>query len=301
MQITKEWLDKAILIDKKIGNYSISKKQTELLYKWFPDLFYSEEGKTEKSFVKHWNIILCGKSITDVQATQFIKAKMDAFESPHAISELLKIIIDRGLEFCKNTYGKDPEHPQLRLISLIGHMEGVKVQEVNFHPMPTDTTRIRFYFQATPFDDPINYFVICNSSKLFEINGKKCPETILYKELPREIIGPGFDIHGDKVKDCTGLEITECINEFRPKKKVVVVRKIVKPKPIKKSPMFKAMEKSIDKFQKDYASINEKRAAKNLDPISLIDFAAAFDIDIKDTLSVLKYNPSAKDLNKFLK
>ena len=96
MTITKEWLRKAILVDEKIGNYSISQKQTDLLYKWFTDLFYEEETKTKKSFVKNWLDFLCEKEISESQANTFIQAKTDKYESPHYISETLKIHIDRA-------------------------------------------------------------------------------------------------------------------------------------------------------------------------------------------------------------
>lgn len=300
MQITKEWLNQAILIDEKLGNYAISQKQTDLLHKWFPDLFYREENKSPKSFVKHWPELLCNKSINDIQAKQFINAKMKQYESPHVVSETLKIIIDRGLEACRKKYGKDPERPQLRLISLIGHMEGVHVQEVFFSPEPNAETKIRFYFQAKITDEPVNYWVICSSSKLTKIDGKICPETILYKEQPRTIIDNNIPIYGDKVKDCTGLEITDCINEFRPIKKIVVVRKVKVPKPIKKAPIVKAMEKSINKFNEDFATINKKRSQKGLDPISIETFAATFNIDSGNTLSVLTYVPSQEILKSLL-
>lgn len=301
MIITKEWLHKAILIDEKIGNYSISQKQTDLLYKWFPDLFYEEETKTKKSFVKDWPDLLCKKEISESQANVFIQAKMDKYEAPHYVSETLKIHIDRALERYREKYGEEPKRPQLRLISLIGHMEGVHIQEIFFFPEPNISTQVRFYFQAKTSDDPITYWVICSSSKLIEKNGKKCPETILYKEIPREIIDNSIPIYGDKVKDCTGLEITDCINEFRPKKKIVIIKRKPKmPKPIKEDPGLKALRKNMENFNNDFESINEKRIEKGLEPITVKDFGAAFNIDPQDPFSVMKYNPSHAALKNLL-
>ena len=71
MLITKEWLDKSILINQQ-GSYQISPKQMELLHSWYPELFRKEEGI---SFIKHWNKEILGKEISDKKAKIFAEAK----------------------------------------------------------------------------------------------------------------------------------------------------------------------------------------------------------------------------------
>ena len=43
MLITKEWLDKTILLNQH-GSYQLSPKQMELLHSWYPELFREGAG-----------------------------------------------------------------------------------------------------------------------------------------------------------------------------------------------------------------------------------------------------------------
>ena len=132
------------------------------------------------------------------------------------------------------------------------------------------------------------------------------------------------------IKDCTGKDIEECINELRRKKKLVIKRKPVvltatspqstehktvkqKDKEHKQAAKFakknglppiqprSSFERLYDMFMDDYTEVNKKRAKKSLPELSVVEYAKIMNIDMQNPLSLMKYKPGKIDWDRVLK
>lgn len=321
MLITKEWLDKTILLNQH-GSYQLSPKQMELLHSWYPELFREGAGI---DFIKHWNREILGKEISDVRAKIFLDAKVEEGRNRKVVSEHIKRCIQAGIEFCMYASGKKPEHPHVRIVSAIGHIPNVELLNVLFTPPPQELTVVEFLFE-----DSENYKhleCICGGLPIKDAEGKVCLETKLYSvEQP---LYAGEEPIKKEIKDCTGKDIEECINELRKKKKLVIKRKPVvltatpqntehkttkqKDKEHKQAAKLAKknglspiqprsnFERLYDMFMDDYTEVNKKRTKKSLPELSVAEYAKIMNVDMQDPLSLMKYKPGKIDWEEVLK
>lgn len=320
MFITKEWLDKTILINQQ-GSYQISPKQMELLHSWYPELFRKEEGI---SFIKHWNKEILGKEISDIRAKIFAEAKVEEGRNRKVISEHIKRCIKNGIEFCKYATGKEPEHPHVRIVSAIGHIPNVDIIKVLFTPPPEEVTVVEFIFE-----DSENYKhleCVCGGLPIKDSAGKITLDTRLYSiEQP---LYAGEEPIKKEIKDCTGKDIVDCINELRRKKKLIIKMKpstfvagstseykstkqkdkehkqaAIKAKRNGLSPIEQRgdFERQYDLFMDDLKAINKKRAEISKPELSIIEYAQLTNIDMHNPLSLLNYEPGKINWEKALK
>lgn len=320
MLITKEWLDKTILLNQQ-GSYQISPKQMELLHSWYPELFRDEDGI---SFIKHWNRQILGKEISDIRAKIFAEAKVEKGRNRKVISDHIKYCIKAGIEFCKYATGKEPEHPHVRIVSAIGHIPNVDIIKVLFTPPPTEVTVVEF-----TFEDSENYKhleCVCGGLPMKDSTGKTFLETKLYSIEP--------PLYSDEepikkeIKDCTGKDIVNCINELRKKKKFIIKRKPIvlvaesesedkntkqKDKEHKQAAKIakknglapieprREFERQYDLFMDDLHKINKKRLENFQPELSIIEFAQLVNVDMQNPLSLINYEPGQIDWKKTLK
>ena len=320
MFITKEWLDKTILINQQ-GSYQISPKQMELLHSWYPELFRKEEGI---SFIKHWNKEILGKEISDIRAKIFAEAKVEEGRNRKVISEHIKRCIKNGIAFCKYATGKEPEHPHVRIVSAIGHIPNVDIIKVLFTPPPEEVTVVEFIFE-----DSENYKhleCVCGGLPIKDSLGKITLDTRLYSiEQP---LYAGEEPIKKEIKDCTGKDIVDCINELRRKKKLIIKMKpttfvagstpeykstkqkdkehkqtAIKAKRNGLSPIEQRgdFERQYDLFMDDLKTINKRRMGISKPELSIIEYAQLTDIDMQNPLSLLNYEPGKIDWEKTLK
>lgn len=308
MLITRKWLEKSILLNEN-GSFQLSPKQVELLHSWFPELFKDGPGI---SFVKHWNREILGKEISDIRAGLFLAAKFEEGRNRKAVSEQVKSRIQAGLDFCLATYGKMPEHPHVRIVSLIGHIPGVDLIKVLFTPPPEEVTAVEFIFEDSESFKHLE--CVCGGLPMKDAEGNVFLKTILYS------IEPPLHVNDEPIKkelkDCTGKEITACIDELRRKKKFVVKRKAeVLAAGAGNAKGAKAAGKKIgmpiqpqndfetlyELFLKDFKKANERRGGEGLRELSLSEFAEIMSVDTSDPLSLKKYKPGKIDWEKTLK
>ena len=320
MFITKEWLDKTILINQQ-GSYQISPKQMELLHSWYPELFRKEEGI---SFIKHWNKVILGKEISDIRAKIFAEAKVEEGRNRKVISEHIKHCIKNGIEFCKYATGKEPEHPHVRIVSAIGHIPNVDIIKVLFTPPPEEVTVVEFIFE-----DSENYKhleCVCGGLPIKDSLGKITLDTRLYSiEQP---LYAGEEPIKKEIKDCTGKDIVDCINELRRKKKLIIkikpttfvagstpeykstkqkdkehkqTAKLAKKNGLSPIQPRSNFERLYDMFMDDYTEVNKKRTKESLPELSVVEYAKIMNVDMQNPLSLMKYKPGAIDWEKTLK
>jgi hypothetical protein len=321
MLITKEWLDKTILLNEQ-GSYQLSPKQMELLHTWFPELFKDGPGI---DFIKHWNREILGKEINDIKAKLFADAKTEEGQNYKIVSEHLKERIKTGIDFCIYAKGTAPKHPHLKLVSLIGHIPEVNVTNVQFTPEPDELTIVDFDYED---NENFKYLrCVCGGSPIETKDGKKVLETKLYSMEP--VSNPDVGIIPKEIKDCTGRDIIECINELRKKKKFIIKRKPVVLEAASKDEGYKTtkqkdkehkqaakwakknglppiqprsnFERLYDMFMDDFMKVNKKRSKKNLPDLTLAEFAAIMGVDMQSMSSLQKYKPGHIDWEKTLK
>lgn len=322
MLITKEWLDESILLNQQ-GSYQLSPKQMELLHSWYPELFKEGQGI---DFIKHWNREILGKEISDVRARIFLDAKVEEGRNRKVVSEQIKRCIKAGIEFCIYASGKKPEHPHVRIVSAIGHIPNVDIIKVIFTPPPEELTVVEFMFEDS--ENFKHLECICGGLPIKDEDGKVWLETKLYSiEQP---LNANEEPIKTEIKDCTGKDIEQCLNEYRRKKKLVIKRKPVvlaaspqntaehkttkqKDKEHKKAAKLTKknglspiqprsnFERQYDLFMDDYTEVNKKRNKKSLPELSISEYAQIVNVDMQDPLSLLKYKPGQIDWDKTLK
>jgi len=322
MIITKEWLDESILLNDQ-GSYQLSTKQMELLHQWLPELF--KEGD-KIAFIKHWNKRIIDKELSDFQAFQFKKAKTPEHRNYQKISEHLKQVIAAGIQFCEYATNKTPQYRHDRLIGEIGHIPEVDIYQVIFTPEPDNLTVVRFTFEDS--ENFKNLECIRGGAPIITKDGKKIFDTKLFAIIPPAIYGE--DEETKLLKDCTGKDVVECINELRRKKKLIIKRKPItltaanpdeelkktckqKDKEHKAAAKFAQknglgpiqprsdFERLYDMFIDDFNKVNKKRTQKNLPELSVMEFAAKANIDMQNALSLMTYIPGSIDWETMLK
>lgn len=294
MRITKEWLDSAILIDKNIGNYSISRKQTDLLYKWFPDLFYDEEGKkTKKSFVKNWPLLLCDKEITELQATVFRKAKASAIRTPHIKHIQIQTLIEAAKNECLQSYGNAPQHPNEAVIYAAARISDVHIQKIIFTPEPENLTVVDL-----KFTDAARY---TDLQLMVEPGQDENGEYFAYVKLfaLRTETEDGKKLLDEGIR----LNVNNAINMHR-RKKISITRKDSVPHFVHESKIpEKIIERETKKQQRfflDFEWVNKKRKLLNLPELSIIEFGNQMGVDPQNSSTLKKY-PLNANLGRFLK
>lgn len=320
MLITKEWLEQNILLNDR-GSFQLSPKQMDLLYSWYPELFKEEPGI---NFIKHWNKIIIGKEISETRAKVFADAKVEEGRNRKVVSEHIKKCIKAGIDFCKYATGKEPEHPHVRIVSLIGHIPNVELIKVIFTPAPCEVTAVEFIFE-----DSENYKHLectCGGEPIKDDSGKIILETKLFAIEPP--LYAGDEPSKQEIKDCTGKDIVECINELRKKKRFILKRKPIvlssesqnenktsKQKDNEHKKIAKITKKNnlppiqprnnfeqqYDLFMDDLTTINKKRKQKNLPELTIVDYAQINNLDLQNPLSFYEYKPGQIDWEKVLK
>ena len=218
MLITKEWLEDNIA--QADGCQRLSQKQFDYLFTWYKDLIFEVDGKGNKNLKKKWQSFLVGKEINDTQANKFAEAKYTELSSKKLASRFIKNQIERAKQNCAALYnGKVPEHPQDRLVALVGHIPDVDINNVVYYP--DGSTIIDFLFDAAA-DEKYRHMAVVRNGEPITLEPPTF-QTNLFAIIPPAVYGE--EEERKLLLDCTGKDIVECINKYR-RKKIILKKKI---------------------------------------------------------------------------
>ena len=323
MLITEKWLEQNIVQTKK--GYQLSQKQFEYLFLWFKDEIFTTDEKGNKNLKKKWQSLLVGKELNDTKAKLFVDAKYTELSSKKLASRFIKNHIERAKQNCAVLYnGKVPEHPQDRLVALVGHTPDVDLINVIYYP--DGSTIIDFFFDAATDKKNRHMAVVRNGVPL--TLEPPTFQTDLFAIIPPVIAGEEED--RKHLLDCTGKDIVECINRYK-KKKIIFKKKTPEVVTFKSSPedMFTKTSKQKEKdykktvktakklgitiqprtdferirdgFIDDFNELNKKLEKQNKSTVTLQEFANMANVNLDDMTTLLHYEPGKIDWSKTIK
>ncbi len=324
MLITEKWLEQNIVQTKK--GYQLSQKQFEYLFLWYKDEIFTIDEKGNKNLKKKWQSLLVGKEINDTQANKFAEAKYTELSSKKLASRFIKNQIERAKQNCAALYnGKVPEHPQDRLVALVGHIPDVDLNNVVYYP--DGSTIIDFLFDAAA-DEKYSHMAVVRNGVPITLEPPTF-QTNLFAIIPPAVYGE--EEERKPLLDCTGKDIVECINKYRRKKIILkkkspatIVFKASKPadmfdktakqkeKEYKKEVKFAKkhgytiqprndFDRIRDGFIDDFNELNKKLHKENKPGITLAEFAVMANVDLDNMITLLDYKPGKTDWYKKLK
>lgn len=324
MLITEEWLEQNIVQTEQ--GYQLSQKQFEYLFLWFKDEIFTIDKKGNKNLKKKWQSILVGKELNDTKTKLFVDAKYTKLSSKKLASRFIKHQIAQAKAACAALYGKEPEHPQDRLVSQVGHIPGVDLNHVLYYP---DGAAIIDFFFDEADNKKYRHMAVVRSGVPLTL------EPLTLKTDLFAVIPPTIDGEENEKKyllDCTGKDIVECINKYRKKKHLILRKKtpevivledskpedVLKKTSKQKEKDYKKAVKTAKKlgltiqprtdfdrirdgFIDDFNELNKKLEKQNKPTITMQEFANMANVDFSNGLTLLKYEPGKIDWSKVIK